>query len=350
MIDRFGDVDTRAFAVDLTVVDTLPDGTLDEPAVVAQVDRWRAVEPQSCVIWGGGIEAQPALLTALKARIEVLGAPLAAVRALHAPLALAETLRGLAVPWPEVANAPRRETGWLTKRIAAAGGWHVQPYAPGTPLRAGEYLQRRVDGETFSYSFVARGPSIDELGCNRMLNLQPTAAQPFRYGGAVASELPSPLRQLCRGVAERLSGYFGWRGLCGFDFVTDGATCQVIDLNPRPTATSHLAYTPASTLLAHVAACRDTPLSPLVPHDDVHGHLVCYAPDPIQIPNSLDWPGWTTDRPSVGTRVPAGAPLCSIHAAARNESATVALLSARLAALRQWLAASAGFSHPGHSA
>lgn len=344
VIDRFGDVDTCAAAQAVQVVAARSDGALCEGEVEAQVARWRARWPRAPVVWGGGLEAQVELLTALGQDGALLGSDLAGLRILQSPALLARELAALQVPMPAVAREAHAEHGgWLRKRCGAAGGWHVQPYTPGSGLAADEYLQRAVPGRSYSYTFVATNDSILGLGFNQMINLQPSAEMPFRYGGAVAgAALPGSVQSACADFAQRMAQRFGWRGLCGFDFIFDGRDLAVVDLNPRPTATFGLAFTAASTFAAHLAACRHQRLPPLVAQPAVCGHLVCYAVDAIQIPNSLDslnWPPWVSDRPRAGSVIPAGAPLCSINAASGSVLDTTALLSARLAACWQWVAA-----------
>lgn len=349
VIDRFGDTDTCAAAGAVRIV-AGGGGSLCENEVRTQVAEWRVQFPGAPVVWGGGMEAQVDLLASLACDGALLGSDLAALRILRCPDRLARELAVLRVPMPAIAQRAQLEHGWLRKRCAAAGGWHVQPYTPGTGLAADEYLQRAVSGQSYSYTFLITD-SILTLSFNQMLNLQPCATWPFRYGGAVAgAQLPVSVRTACAAFAKRIARHFGWRGLCGFDFVYDGSDLAVVDLNPRPTATFGLAYTAASAFSAHLAACRRMPLPPLVAHPDVRGHLVCYATDAIQIPHALDslagsgWPSWTADRPRAGSFVPAGAPVCSIEAATGEVTDTIALLKVRLAAWSQWFAAAAALA------
>ncbi|MGD9602803.1 MAG: ATP-grasp domain-containing protein [Gammaproteobacteria bacterium] len=342
VIDRFGDVDTAQVAAEVAVAPVDADGALSVAFVVSTLATWR-VHGAPYIVWGGGLEAQPGLLDELSRAGELLGSPRAAIRRLHDPVALAATLRELGIPVPDTREAAPPGPGWLRKRRAAAGGWHVRRHRASAPTLPGEYAQREIPGRAYSFSFVACAGGVEELSFNRPLALQPCAAQPWRYGGAVVDDtLPAAARGQCRDYAVRIATHLGWRGLCGFDFVYDGSRCVIVDPNPRPTATSALAFTPASTFAAHVAACENAPLPPLDPQPGVHGHAVCYAPDAIQIPNSLDWPDWVADRPQPGSLIPAQAPLCTVVAATDRAIGTEDLLAARLAALWQWIAASVG--------
>ncbi len=336
VIDRFGDADTQAAAASVSVVAANTEGLLDADEVLAVVARVRRQMPDATVVWGGGLEAQPELLSTLAHEGAVLGSDLAALQWLRSPELLARELATLGVPVPSVVRTAQGDHGWLRKRCAAAGGWHVQPYAPGSPVLPAEYLQRVVTGQSYSCTFLAMHDSIFELGFNQHLNLQPSRAMPYRYGGALAGALlPTEVQQACADYARRITRHFAWRGLCGFDFIADGRDLAVVDLNPRPTATFDLTYPAGAAFAAHLAACRDQPLPALVARQTVRGHLVCYATDAIQIPKSLDWPRWVADRPRAGSVVSAGAPLCSIQAASGNAGATLALLNSRLASIQK---------------
>jgi uncharacterized protein len=111
-------------------------------------------------------------------------------------------------------------------------------------------------------------------------------------------------------------------------------------VNPRPTATFDLSLPAASAFSAHVTAgAALSPSSERVA--GARGHVVVYAPHPIQIPKSLNWPDWCADRPSTGDSIPDGAPVCTLIAEAASASAVEALLHQRLAWLWQLLAINA---------
>ncbi len=336
VIDRFGDSDTHTAAAAVTVVAADPEGLLDIGDVTTAVARARTQAPAGAVVWGGGLEAQPELLGVLARQGPVLGSDLAALRWLRTPELLARELATLGVPMPRVVRTSQADHGWLRKRCAGAGGWHVQTYVAGSPVLPEEYLQRALPGQSYSYTFLATTEAIFELGFNLHLNLQPSRRMPFRYGGAVAGvRLPASVQRACADYARRIARHFAWRGLGGFDFIYDGRALAVIDLNPRPTATFGLAYPAGPVFAAHVAACRAQPLPPLVARAAIHGQVVCYAADAIQIPKSLDWPRWAADRSPAASVIPRGAPLCSIHAAGRSTRETLALLSARLTRIQK---------------
>lgn len=337
IIDAFGDTDTRACAARLRTVGSGSDGQLDASAVLATVRDWRAAA-RAPLVWGGNLEAQPDLLGALADHHEVLGTAPAALRTLGDMVEFAATLGRAGIALPDTVSGPQAAGGnWLLKRHGSSGGRHVRPCPPGAWPGAGEYLQRELPGESFSCVFVAHAAGAVPLAWNLLLRLQACSEAPYRYGGAVRlPALPDGLRQRCLHAARTLALDFGWRGLCGFDFVSDGSTMHVVDLNPRPTATFPLAVPLADAFRAHVAACRGAPLPVLSPRTDVAGHLVCYAPAPLLIPPDIAWPAWISDRPPSGTRVPRDAPLCTINASSSRVADTRGRLAVRLRAVLAW--------------
>jgi uncharacterized protein len=333
--DGFGDEDTRELAHDYYPLDP---GGLDEQA--AEVLSATMGGKDVPVIWGGGLEGCLGFLRRLADRALLLGSDLDGVAKLIDPVARAAYLGELQIPHPPQAYASRFESDWLVKTRGGAGGQHVQAYTPRTPLAAGQYLQKKIDGASYSLCFLATRYGVHPLGFNTHVNLQATSSAPYRYGGAIAGALLSPAtKTTCVDYANALAAAFGLRGLCGFDFICEGSLAQVVDINPRPPATFDLLIDPAGAFAAHIAACRGEPLVPPTPHVPPRGHLVCYAPHPIHVPKSLNWPAWTADRPPRGAEIPTGAPVCSVYAEGAGRPAIEALLSSRLVALWQLLAA-----------
>lgn len=339
VVDAFGDSDTLAVATRFQAVGWDPDGRLEAAAVQAALRGWRAAQ-RTPLVWGGDLEAQPDLLGALHETYEVLGTAPTALRDLGDMVTYAATLERAGVSLPLTVRHPQADGDWLAKRHGSSGGRHVRNSAPGALPGPDEYLQRLLPGASLSFVFLAHVAGAVPLAWNLLLRLQEAADAPYRYGGAV--RLPAPpdwLQQRCLRAAQTLAREFGWRGLCGFDFVSDGKTMHIVDLNPRPTATFPLAVPLASAFRAHVAACRGTGLPAIPRRNDVAGHLVCYAPSDLRVPHGIAWPAWLADRSPAGSEIPRGAPLCTIHAASSQVADTLRRLSARLGAVLAWAAA-----------
>ena len=182
----------------------------------------------------------------------------------HAPrtrFAFAALCHDFGVAHPAVSAAPPSDpTGWLRKRIGGAGGAHVR-LAKGKAAKSEDrerlYFQRQVTGRAVSLLFLADGKDTLPLGFSAQWS-NPTREAPFRFGGAVrpAGIGPRLKRRLCAD-AENLARHLGLRGLNSADFLIEGDTAWLIEINPRPGATLDLFDSPSAPLFAlHVDACR----------------------------------------------------------------------------------------------
>jgi predicted ATP-grasp superfamily ATP-dependent carboligase len=70
-------------------------------------------------------------------------------------------------------------------------------------------------------------------------------------------------------------------------------------------------------LALHIRACGgELPSRPRL--NGARAHAIVYAAAALRVPVRIDWPVWSTDLPEAGTMVPAGAPVCSVHAEAET--------------------------------
>jgi uncharacterized protein len=203
------------------------------------------------------------------------------------------------------------------------------------PDRLSFYFQRRVAGEPISALVLADGRRGLVLGFSTQWS-SPSPAHPFRYGGAVR---PAPLGpdvdEALRAVAQRLTSRTGLVGLNSFDFLVDGGTFHLLEINPRPGATIDI-FEPAgrqSLFALHVDACRgDLPdRAPVV--DGAAASAVVYAPADIPRIPSFDWPDWTADRPIAGSSISAQSPLCTVLSSAATAAQARELVEQRAQAI-----------------
>ncbi|MEY8875047.1 MAG: ATP-grasp domain-containing protein, partial [Leptothrix sp. (in: b-proteobacteria)] len=268
-----------------------------------------------------------------------------------------------------------------------------------TPLafgaRSRRHWQQRLVGEPQSLTVIGNGTRAALLGLNRQ-RLQPGAGCAHRFGGLIGplawtAAQAAALQQL----ADRLVRRFALRGLCSIDLLrvaaaddvaddvaaaegaeaafpgipaslTAGATeateapeatdfaspWRVLEVNPRLPASLALYGGTGGLMRAHVAAClrgelpsaaalaalRGTP---------VQGFDLVYADAPLQLGaaqvarlHAGERAGWWHDVPPLPSRrdavaIPAGAPLCTLAAAAADADAVATQLAQR----RQQLAA-----------
>lgn len=339
-IDAFGDVDTRAQAERWRLLPADGDGRIDSRALLAALD---AIAPEgAAVIIGSGLEAAPHVVDAVAARYELAGNGAAVWRRIGDPRGWFDLLPQLGIPHPEVRwSAPRDPAGWLCKRAASSGGRGVRAAAEiGRTKGAGHggYFQRRVEGLVASMLFLADGGQARCIGFNRLLTAPAAAANPFAWGGAVRPAALAPdLQAQVEAAATALTRALDLRGLNGLDFVADGRTWHLLELNPRPTATVELwDVDPMPPLLdLHLRACRGAAVDGSAiaagrRATAARALAVAYAPAALRVPRDPSWPDACRDLPRPGSRLRAGDPLCTVHAAA----ATAAGAARRVLALR----------------
>jgi len=337
--DLFGDSDTREIAARWVGVAAGADFHFDPDSLQQAVAALRVTAPLAPLVYGAGFEAQPGLLANLAERAEVLGNTPDTLRLMAQPERLAQRLHQLDIPTPAVRlqTVPTRGQ-WLVKTQGEAGGWHVRWGVPGETLHAPAFAQAFVPGRSLSVAAVVGAHEVAVLGfCEHLF--WPQDHRPFLYGGAeTARDLGPRLEEALTHALGLLARYAGLRGLCGIDFVlSPSGEWQLIEINPRPTATFDLLARAGDAFRAHLAACRDQALPPIRRRMPYAAQAVLYATTAQGIPNSLDWPLWISDRPQPGSTVPAGAPVCTVRAEGADAAAARRGLARRLAALRSWL-------------
>ncbi|TGD95336.1 ATP-grasp domain-containing protein [Methylobacterium nonmethylotrophicum] len=333
--DLFGDEDTRALAAGYRRVPGRlgagPGAQGVEAALAALAAE--AGHPAGLVL-GSGFEGAPALMRRLARRYTLLGARPDAVATLKDPAGFAALCRRLGIPHPEIALAPVPDPdAWLVKRRGASGGGHIRPGAPGR-LPAGAYLQRRMPGRPRSLNALADGRAAAVLAVTEQW-AAPSPDRPFRYAGAAG---PAALPPAVREAAGRaLAGLVAATGLCGFvsaDLLVESESWWLLEVNPRPGATLDvLDRGPSPLFSAHLAACRGR-LPEVQPAPGAAATEILYAGSAIPVVPPLDWPDWAMDRPPAGSRVEAGAPICTVMAEGPDAAAARIAVTARAGALR----------------
>lgn len=334
VLDRFGDLDTRAAA----------DGFALWPetaGAVALARLGRALDPAAALVYGAGFEGAAESLRALAAGRRLYGNAPEVLERLGEPRALFELFALLRIPHPEVRfRPPRHLDGWLCKDAGGCGGMGVGPARVQAGCPAGRYWQRRLNGPVHSLLFLADGERLQVVGWNRLDACRIDHGHPYAYAGACGrAALPAHLRGAALRHARRLVRALGLVGLNGIDFIVAGARVRLLELNPRPGASFALydADWPGGLLRAHVSACGGRlPVAGRTPPGPARAQRVLYAAVETLIPPDFHWPDWCADLPRPGCVVVAGAPVCSVLAeaptagAARHRGARRAALLRRL--------------------
>jgi predicted ATP-grasp superfamily ATP-dependent carboligase len=141
-------------------------------------------------------------------------------------------------------------------------------------------------------------------------------------------------------INRLLAAVFRLRGLGSLDFLLDGDTVEVLELNPRPPAS--LALYPrvgaGGPVRAHLRACVHGELPPApAPVNGVRGTEIVFAPRALQVDAGMAAQiaqrEGARDLPRVGARCAAGDPLCSLVAEGRDAHEVTTSLASRRDAL-----------------
>ncbi|MDZ4685245.1 MAG: ATP-grasp domain-containing protein [Planctomycetaceae bacterium] len=252
----------------------------------------------------------------------------------------------------------RKDVVWIEKAWSSGGGRGVQLRAAGgnrIPFSERTYLQEYKPGQPMSAICIGRKDGVKLLGLTQQLIGDPVASPPWPFGycGNIAPvSLPDAGRELIVRMAEVLAARFELRGLFGLDFLWDGATPWVCEVNPRYTASCELLELASGRpLLTEHWSCFTAdppPTPPVAPpvggQPDMVGKLILYARRAATAPDLSRFLSprspWTVpflaDVPRVGTPFEPGQPLCTVFATGRTADAVRQKLYRRAARVRQW--------------
>jgi predicted ATP-grasp superfamily ATP-dependent carboligase len=332
--DLFGDVDTRSLASWHRLPGSLERG-IDGAGLLALVRALRA--RVDGVVYGAGFEADPALLGELARIAPLIGNPADEVAAVKDPFRFAGLLRRLDLPHPEVAALPPPGTRWLRKLRGGSGGSHIERTAAGALVADGRhYFQAPASGNPVSALFAANGRAARVIGLSAQWT-DPMATRPFRYGGCagpvhLAPKLAAEIERACHAIA----GAAGLVGLNSLDMLVTGDAFTILEVNPRPGATLDVFDTPSGPSLweCHVTAAQgELPAAAPAGLSGARAAVVVYADQARHVPAAFAWEGGIADIPAPESRIPTGAPVCTIMAAGPHAGAARALAEERAAAL-----------------
>ena len=328
--DLFNDEDTEALAARSVRV---PGGLSRTPGS----RRWlRALDAlgagmEPIGLAYSGIEDRPDVLEIAAERYGVLGNGAAVVRRVKDPYGLAALCRACAVPHPEIGRAPG-DGAWVEKRAGAAGGGHIRPARPGR-VRPPRYVQRRVAGEPVSALFLADGRGRSAVLGFTAQWVVPFPTHPYAWGGAVRpAPLDPTLAAAMLAAVERLAAAAGLVGLNGADFLVRADGFDLLEINPRPSASLDVFPDSEGALFRwHVELCRGGALPRMLgPSAPAQALAIAYARRPLTLGAGFAWPEWTADRQRQGIPVGTGEPLCAVRAEAETPEEARALAVERV--------------------
>jgi uncharacterized protein len=336
--DMFGDEDTlNASYAHVRLAGDLGSG-IDERTLIHALKTLSQGQNPVGVVCGTGFEDRTQLLQRLAERWRLLGNRPEVVAKAKSPEFLSSVCADFGIPFPETSlSKPSNPNGWLTKRKGGAGGTHVKPASQSRNIDGQVYYQRRVSGTQIAASFLADGERATILGYSAQWS-SPTPRQPYRYGGAVRPALLAPrTKDLLSAVVHTITAAMSLVGLNSADFLVDGESFWLLEINPRPGATLDIFETIDDSLFAqHVAACAGRLVTGSHYPRGAKAAQIVYAEGDILSVPVLDWPDWTTDRPLAGSTIKAGEPLCTVHARSLAIAGAKALAEKRRETVLSW--------------
>ncbi|BCM24924.1 ATP-grasp domain-containing protein [Methyloradius palustris] len=325
--DVFGDCETRDAAHDVLVLDYQHGGFLAEDIHSRLLPAIESFAPDY-FLYGSGFEVQPDLLNEIARHTLVLGNTADTVAAIKDPEEFSNACQASAISVPQIMRNPpdNKKDAWLVKQIGGSGGMHIKGYSNDMHLipHAHVYYQKQSPGIPFSYLFLANGQEIKTVSFQRQLLAPQLDIYSYRYGGLVYGiEFSSELQRSIADAALKLTKWFGLVGLNSLDFLLQDESFDVLEINPRLSASFSLYPDGPDLLRMHMLACQRLDLDLMgFPDQEAASesiiHLVVYAKHDLVIPAQFDWPQWVMDRPLPGFFVLADTPLCTVLASAED--------------------------------
>lgn len=336
VLDRFADQDTQAVAESCQVV-TASGQAFDRECLLGKISGFHD-RPLAGVVYGSGVEQHDDVLEVVRRHWPLMGNDPEVVRTCKDPSLFFPLLARLGIPFPQTMLAPpagQPPGVWLRKHAGGAGGGHIRVVRDNEQSQAGVYFQKLLYGRVLSLTCLADSHDAAILGVNETWAQAPEHFD-FRYAGAcTVNDLPGPHAATLQHIFHTLVRATGLKGLCGMDVIEDAhGHYQVLEINPRPTATFELYQERDSLFAAHVQACQG--------HLDYHvqhpgmlaAHRILYADRNFILPDFI-WPDWASDRPPAGKVLHKNDPLCTIRARGGCREEIELLLQQRAALLRR---------------
>jgi len=383
-LDIFGDRDTRAAADCWFDV-----GAGDSAGAQLALDRARLVDALTRIarlphllgwIGGSGLEPLMAPLCREPGLPRLVGNDAETIAAVREPRRFFALLDALGITHPAVSfERPEQTDGWLFKLADGCGGTHIRPaaavasvattattpqampqtaphetaFAPQPRPTPGEhgYFQRLGNGQPLSALFIGAGGRAHLLGFAEQLVCAIGDLRFVHAGSLGPIGMPPPAAARIQQALDALCAHTGLVGINSCDFLFDGTTFEVLEINARPSATMALYETaspdawPRGLLAGHLDACRhgrapsDASLALAREPRWRAGQQVLFAPVSFTASAAFsdacfDDPH-CRDVPMPGTRIEAGQPVCTLLARAASLDAVRRALDAQHARVVQ---------------
>lgn len=233
---------------------------------------------------------------------------------------------------PEVCfTAPAVREGWLVKRADGCGGTHIEKFEHAQNIRENTYFQRIAQGRSYSALFLAAHREVCVIGFAEQLSVQ-AGDFPFVHAGSIGPvDLPARAAERIVRAIEHIVWKTDLTGLNSIDFLLDGDSVSVLEINTRPSSTMALYETawpdiwPRGLIGAHLDACLHGVL-PQALHTAMQtppiraGQRVVFSPTSFTVSRTFSDACFNDpnchDVPIAGARIEAGYPVCTVSATA----------------------------------
>ncbi|MGF6300805.1 putative ATP-grasp superfamily ATP-dependent carboligase [Paraburkholderia sp. WC7.3g] len=348
-LDIFGDRDTRE-AAELWFDIGAGGGALalDRARLVDALARVARLPGLLGWISGSGLEPWMPQLCRESGLPRFLGNDAEAIAAVREPRRFFALLDALRIAHPAVSfEPPVTAEGWLSKRADGCGGTHIKPALGPDAARNSthSYFQRIGQGRSLSALFIGAHGRAHLIGFAEQLTCAIGDLR-FVHAGAIGPiELPPALIAHAQQALDALCARTGLVGINSCDFLSDGASFDVLEINARPSSTMALYETaspdawPAGLLACHLDACRHarapSAASLALAREPRWraGQRVLFAHRPFSVSAAFSdtclRDPQCRDVPMPGTRVDVGQPVCTLHARAASVDAVRTALDAQ---------------------
>jgi predicted ATP-grasp superfamily ATP-dependent carboligase len=350
-LDIFGDRDTRRYAP--LWFDIGGEGlSIDPQRLFDALERTARLPRMLGFVAGSGLEPHMRELCSASRLPRFIGNGADATAAVREPRRFFALLDRLGIAHPEVSYLPPSDpAGWLFKRADGCGGTHIEALDSKLDKDAANgYFQRLAAGRSMSALFLATRRKASVIGFAEQLT-QSAGNRPFLHTGSIGpADLPLQVMADVTAAVGSIVSNADLTGLNSIDFLLDGDTFQVLEINARPSSTMTVHETaarqewPRGLLACHLDACLDgllpTPSSPFpAATGSKAGQRVLFAPRGFVVSSAfsdacLGDPA-CHDVPQPGARIGAGEPVCTLVVTQSSLSAVRDELERREALLLQ---------------
>lgn len=335
-LDAFADADTQQLALQSHVLPYQQHG-FEAQAVLQCITSLRQQYPQlSGLLYGAGLEAQPALLQAIAQQLPLLGNTAEQMASIHAYDFFSQ-LTALNIAYPPTSQALQSGTQVLVKHLHGSGGSHIRWAQPDESLKPAEYSQRYLSGDCIGLLFVADGRDCQSIGLHQQWPVAPDNLLASRMLSHV--EIAPVLQQQILQMAQQLTRHYQLRGLNSLDVLiqhTEQDALYCLELNPRLSASIDLYQTTPPLMQLHFQGLQGKLPKQLKVAPQARGRSIIYAQQRLQM-GALQWPSWVSDIPLAGSQIQVGQPVCTVHAQHEQAASCWQMLEQRVQSLSEWL-------------